>query len=175
MASLMASVKTIIQVRPVDKGCVRSNIPFLNSDPDAFSTRHQEDFKPFSIKRTKPFSEPMPAEVDHKDLKYINENLTEMMTSYQPYVVPKVTYIPRWTMLKTNFKMHADPGQIDFLTTHSRELRPRPFQLPPLPFRLLSGYKKPEHVEKLPESSYQASFIPHRGSPVVKATAKHLG
>lgn len=170
----MASVKTII--RPVDKGCLRSNIPFLNSDPDAFSTHHQEDFKPFSIERTKPFSEPMAAEVDHKDLKYINENLTEMMTSYQPYTVPPVTCVPRWIKLKTNFKMHADPGHIAFLTTQTQDdLRPRPFQLPPLPFRPSSGYKKPEQVEKLPESSCQASFIPHHVSPVVKATTEHLG
>ncbi|KAG8003139.1 hypothetical protein GBF38_007509 [Nibea albiflora] len=169
----MASVKTITQVRPVHKG-VRSNIPFLDSDPDAFLIRYQEDFKPFSIERPKPFNL-VTAEVFPKNLRNFNENLTEMMESYKPHSVPQVTYIPRWTKWKTNFKMHAGPGQMNsFTTQYQDDSRPRPFQLPLLPCRPPSVIKKPVQGEKLPESSCQASYIPHHIAPVVKARVKHL-
>lgn len=172
---MTAEVKTMIQARPVGKEFLRStNIPFLDSSPDAFSTCFREDFQPFPSKKAEP-SQPTQAQVDHTELRHIEEYLTEAMLSYQRHPLPQVTHTPRWTMLSTNFKMHTDTREVAFLTTHSQKFQPQPFQPPPAPIRQTLDIKKIQHEEKLPESTSKASFIPHRGCPVVKATVKHLG
>ncbi|XP_075944342.1 uncharacterized protein LOC142946744 isoform X2 [Anarhichas minor] len=70
--------------------------------------------------------------------------------------------------------MQTDPGEVAFLTTPSQKLRPQPFQTPPTPIRQTEANKKIPHLEKLPESTYEASFTPHRHCPVVKARPKNL-
>lgn len=174
---MTAVVKTLIQARPVGKEVLLStNIPFLDrNNPDAFSTRFKEDFQPFSSKKVEPVCPPAPAQVDHKDLRHNKEYLTEAMVSYHPHPLPRMTRTPRWTTLCTNFKMQTDPGEAAFLTTQSQKFRPQPFQPPPTPIRQTEAIKKIQQVEKLPESTNKASFTPHCGSPVIKATVKHLG
>uniref|UniRef100_A0A3B4U4D7 Si:dkey-13m1.5 n=1 Tax=Seriola dumerili TaxID=41447 RepID=A0A3B4U4D7_SERDU len=133
-----------------------------------------EDFKPCSSKKAEPVPQPMPAQVDHKDLRHVKEYKTEAMVSYHPHSLPQITRTPRWTKLCTNFKMQTDPKEVTFLTTHSEKLQPQPFQAPPTPIRQSEAIKKIQQVEKLPKSTYKATFNPHRGSPVVKPTVKHL-
>ncbi|KAK9519519.1 hypothetical protein VZT92_022244 [Zoarces viviparus] len=70
--------------------------------------------------------------------------------------------------------MQTDPGEVAFLTTPSQKLRPQPFQTLPSPIRQKEAKKKIAHLEKLPESTYEASFFPHRHCPVVKAGPKNL-
>ncbi|XP_076581947.1 uncharacterized protein LOC143317992 [Chaetodon auriga] len=167
-------VKTLIQGRPVGREFLRStNIPFLDSSPDAFSTSFQEDFQPFSSERAES-SQPTQAHVDHKDLKHIEEYLTEAMVSYQRHKLPQMSRTPRWTKLSTNFKMQADPREVAFHTTHFQNFQPQPFQPPPAPIRQTLDIKKIQQVEKLPQSTSKASFTPHHGCPVVKAMVKHL-
>ncbi len=171
---MTAVVKTLIQARP--EFLLSTNIPFLDrNNPDAFSTRFKEDFQPFYSKKAEPVSQPAPAQVDHKDLRHIKEYLTEAMVSYHPHPLSQMTRTPRWPTLCTNFKMQADPREVAFLTTQSEKFRPEPFQPPPTPIRQTEAIKKIQQVEKLPESTNKASFAPHRGSPAVKASAKHLG
>lgn len=174
---MTALVKTLIPARPVGKDFLLStNIPFLDRNhPDAFSTRFQEDFQPFSSRKAEPVRQAVAAEVDHKDLKHIKEYLTEGMASYQRHPLPQMTRTPRWTTLYTNFKMQTDPGEAGFLTTQSQNFRPQPFQPPPTAIRQTPATKKIQQVEKTPESINKASFTPHQRSPVVKASAKHLG
>ncbi|XP_073332591.1 uncharacterized protein [Pagrus major] len=172
---MTAAVKNLVKARPADKEFLLStNIPFLDSNPDAFSTRFQEDFKPSPNKKTVSFSLPSLAQVDHKDVRYIKEYLTEAMVSYKRHPLPQITHIPRWTTLCTNFKMQTDNREVAFLTTHSQKFQPLPFLARRAPIRKALAIKKIQQVEKTPESTNQASFTPQHGSPVVKATVKHL-
>ncbi|XP_034737111.1 uncharacterized protein LOC117950303 [Etheostoma cragini] len=174
---MTAVVKTLSLNRPVGKDFhLSTNIPFLDrNNPDAFSTCSQKDFQPFSSKKAEPFRPPAQAQLDHKDLRYIKEYLTEAMVSYQRQPMLQITRTPRWTTLYTNFKMQTDPGEVSFLTTQSQNFPPRAFQPPPTLIRHTKASKKTQHLEKLPESTSKASFISHRRRcPVVKATAKHL-
>lgn len=174
---MSAVVKTLIQGRPVGKDFfLSSNIPFLDRDrPDAFSTRFQEEYRPFTSKKAEPFSPPTAAQVDHKDLRHIKEYRTDAKESYHAHKMPQITRIPAWTMLQTNFKMQTDPGEEAFLTTQSQQFCHQPFQPPPSPIRQIETPKAIQHAEKLPESTNQASYTPHNCCPVLKASAKHLG
>ncbi|XP_033936366.1 uncharacterized protein [Pseudochaenichthys georgianus] len=173
---MSAVVKTLIQGRPVGKDFfLSSNIPFLDRDrPDAFSTRFQEEYRPFTSKKAEPFSPPTAAQVDHKDLRHIKEYRTDAKESYHAHKMPQITRIPAWTMLQTNFKMQTDPGEEAFLTTQSQQFCHQPFQPPPSPIRQIETPKAIQHAEKLPESTNQASYTPHNCCPVLKASAKHL-
>lgn len=109
---MTAVVKTQIQPHPVGKEVVlSSNIPFLDRNPDAFSTRFQEDFQPLSTKKAEDVRRPTPAQVDHKDLRYIKEYLTEAMDSYQRHPLPQMTRTQHWTTLCTN-KSHIEIKKI---------------------------------------------------------------
>ncbi|KAL7397247.1 hypothetical protein ABVT39_019155 [Epinephelus coioides] len=173
---MTAMVKTLIQARPVGKDFLLStNIPFLDrNNPDAFTKHFQEDFQPFSSKKQEVVPPPIPAQVDHKDLRHIKEYLTEARVSYHCHPLPQITRTPPLTALHTNFKMQTDPGEVTFLTTQSQKFQPWPFQHPPTPIRHTETTKKIQHVETLPESTSKASFTPHHHCPVVKAASKHL-
>lgn len=172
---MTAVVKTLLPARPV-KSFLSTNIPFLDrNNPDEFSTRFQEDFPAFPYNKTKPVRQLTPAQVDHKDLRRIKEQLTEAMVSYHRHPLPNKTNKPRWTTLYTNFKMQTDPREIAFLTTQSQNFCPKPLQPPPLPIRPLESIKKLQQVEKLPESTNKSTFTPHQSFPAVKATSKRLG
>ncbi|XP_044056382.1 uncharacterized protein si:dkey-13m1.5 [Siniperca chuatsi] len=173
---MTAVVKTLIQAHPVGKEFpLSTNIPFMDrNNPDAFSTCFREDFKTFSSKKAEPAHQPTPAQMDHKDLRHIKEYLTEAMVSYQHLPLPQMTRTPRCTKLYTNFKMQTDPGEVALLTTQSKKFWPQPFQHPPTPIQQTLAIKQIQQVDKIPESTNKASFIPHHGSHVVKATAKHL-
>lgn len=175
--SMTAVVKTLIPARPAGKEFFLStNIPFLDrNNPDAFSTRFQEDFQYVSSKKAEPACQLAPAQVDHKDLRYIKEYLTEAMVSYRRHPLPQMTRTPRWPSLFTNFKMQTDPEEVAFLTTQSQQYQPQPFQPRPTPIRQTLATKKIQQVEKPLESTNKASFTPHNSFPVVKATVKHLG
>lgn len=174
---MTAVVKTLIPARLEGKDALLStHIPFLDrNNPKAFISSFQEDFQPLSSKKVDPVSQPTPAQVDHKDLRHIKEYLTEAMVSYQRPPLPQITRTPSWTRLYTNFKMQTDPGEVDFLTTQSQKFCPQPLQAPPTSIRPSLAIKKIQHMEKLPESIQKASFPAHHGSPLVKATVKHLG
>ncbi|XP_040895693.1 uncharacterized protein LOC121183007 [Toxotes jaculatrix] len=171
---MTAVVKTLIPAHPVEF-LLSTNIPFLDrNNPDAYSTRFREDFQPCSFKKAEPVHQPIPAQVDHKDLRHIKECLTETMVSYHHHPLPQITRTPQWTKLYTNFKMQTDPREVTFLTTQSQNFKPQHFQAPPTPFRLTEAIKKIQQVEKFPDSTSKATFTPHYGVPVVKATVKHL-
>eukprot|EP00064_Thunnus_orientalis_P007831 superscaffoldBa00000892_g7853 len=165
---MTAMVETLIPARPV-------HIPALDRhNPKPFSTSFQEDFQPVFSKKVDPVSEPIPADVDHKDLRHNKEYLTEVKASYQRHPLPQIARAPCRTRFYTNFKMQTDPGEIDYLTTTSQKFRPQPFQPPPTSIRPSLAIKKIQQVEKLPESIQKASFPPQHGSPLIKATVKHL-
>ncbi|XP_036970256.1 uncharacterized protein LOC119028417 [Acanthopagrus latus] len=167
--------KDLIRARPANKEFhLSSNVPFLDSNPDAFSTRFQEDFQPSSPKKTVSFSLPTLAQVDHKDVRYIKEYLTDALVSYKRHPLPQITRIPRWTALCTNFKMQTDDKEDTFLTTQSQKFQPQPFQARRDPILPVLAIKKIQEVEWTPESTSKASFTPQHVSPVVKATVKHL-
>ncbi|XP_044217720.1 uncharacterized protein LOC122989106 isoform X1 [Thunnus albacares] len=168
VSNMTAMVETLIPARPV-------HIPALDRhNPKPFSTSFQEDFQPVFSKKVDPVSEPIPADVDHKDLRHNKEYLTEVKASYQRHPLPQITRAPCRTRFCTNFKMQTDPGEIDYLTTTSQKFRPQPFQPPPTSIRPSLAIKKIQQVEKLPESIQKASFPPQHGSPLIKATVKHL-
>lgn len=174
--NMTAVVKNLIRARPADKEFLLStNIPFLDGNPDAFSTRFQEDFQPSSPKKIVSFSLPTPAQVDHKDVRYIKEYLTDALVSYKRHPLPQITRIPRWPALCTNFKMQTDNRKDTFLTTQSQKFQPQPFQARRAPIQPVLAIKKIQQVEWTAESTSQASFTPQHVSPVVKATVKHLG
>ena len=176
VSSMTAVVKTLIQARPVGKDrLLSSNIPFLERNPDAFTTTFQDDFQRVSSKKAKPFSNSITAQVDHKDLRHNEKYQTEANVSYQRHPLPQMTRTPRWTKLYTNFKLQTDPEEVSFLTTQAQNFQPQPFQPPRTPIRHEEGIKGNQQVEKLPESTCRASFTPQHGSPVVKAKVKHLG
>ncbi|XP_029001813.1 uncharacterized protein LOC114853070 isoform X2 [Betta splendens] len=167
------AVKTLVPARPV-KSVLSTNILFLDgNNPDDFSTCFQEDFQHFSCKKVKPFCPSFPARVDHKDVRHINEKLTEAMDSYRHHPLPMMTRVPRWAMLHTNIKMEADPTEAGFLTTQSQAFCPKPSQPPTTRFRPSQSFKV-QQVEPLPESTNKSSFPPHQSSAVVKVAAKHL-
>lgn len=174
ISSVTAAVKTLAPARPI-KSLPSTSILFLDrNNPDNFSTRFQEDFQPFPLKKVKPFRPSLSANVDHKDVRHINEILTEAKDSYHYHPLPKLTRLPRWTTLYTNFKMQTDPTEVGFLTTQSQAFCPKPFH-PPAPCFWPSQSFKVQQVEAPPESTNKSSFTPHQSSAVVKASAKHLG
>ncbi|KAK2908049.1 hypothetical protein Q8A73_009122 [Channa argus] len=169
---MTAVVKTLTPARPV-KSFLSTNIPFLDrNNQDAFSTHFQDDFKPLSIKKARPFCPSTPAQVINKDLRYKKEHLTETMESYHLHPLPKITRTPRWSLLYTNFKMQTDPSEATFLTTQSQNFCPKAFQPPSTLMRPPQSIKI-QQVEKLPESTTKATFTPHVGYPIAKAKAKH--
>ncbi|XP_051233428.1 uncharacterized protein si:dkey-13m1.5 [Dicentrarchus labrax] len=171
---MTALVKTLVQARPVGKNRLSTNIPFPDNNPDVYSTSFQEDFQPFTSKKAEPFSLPTHVEVDHKDLRYFKDYLTEAMVSYQRHPLPQIHCTPHWNALRTNFKMQTDPGEDHFLTTQSQKFPHHPFQPLRTPIRQPLAAKKIQQLEKLQESTTRASFTLHRGSPVVKVKVKHL-
>lgn len=172
---MTAVVKTLLPARPV-KSFLSTNIPFLDrNNPDEFSTRFQEDFQHLSFKKVNSIPQPTPAQVDHKDLRHIKEQLTEAKESYPHHPLPKRTRKPQWTTLYTSFKMQTDAEEVDFQTTQSQTFCPKPFHPPATLMRPLQSIKNIQQEEKPPESTNKSTFTPHQSSPVVKATAKHLG
>ncbi|XP_071342818.1 uncharacterized protein [Trachinotus anak] len=171
---MTAVVKTLVPACP-SEFLPSTKLPFVDKDnPDGYSTTFKEDFKPCSFKKAEPVYKPTPAQVHHRDLKHIKEYLTEPMVSYHRHPLPQTASIPRWTALLTNFKMQTDPREVTFPTIQSQKLQPQPFQAPPAPIRQTQAIKRIQQVEKTPESTNKATFTPHRGSPVVKPTVKHL-
>ncbi|CAK6972187.1 uncharacterized protein LOC122989106 isoform X1 [Scomber scombrus] len=173
---MTAVVKTLIPARPVGKDSFLStNIPFLDrNNPKAFSTSFKEHFQPVCSKKADPVSHPSPAQVDHKDLRYIKEYLTEAMVSYQRHPLPQITRTPSWAKLYTNFKMQRDHGEVGFLTTQSQTFQPRPFQPPSASIQPSLAIKTMQQVEQFPESIQKDSYPPKNGSPPIKPTVKHL-
>lgn len=175
LSNMTAVVKTLVPAKS-RKSFLSTNIPFLDrNNTDEFSTRFQEDFQPFSFKKVNSFPQPTPAQVDHKDLRHIKEQLTEVMESYPHHPLPKITRKKRWTTLYNSFKMQTDPAEVDFQTTQSQTFCPKPFQPPATLMRPLQSFKNIQQEETPPESTNKSTFTPHQRSPVAKATAKHLG
>ncbi|XP_047443631.1 uncharacterized protein si:dkey-13m1.5 [Mugil cephalus] len=140
-----------------------SKVPSVDRrNSDAYSTSFQRDFQH------------LPAKPSNKTSMHNEEYLTEAKASYQHPPFPRIIRIPHWTKLQTNFKMGADLRNVDFGTTHSQNFQLRPLQPPRTQIRPTLITKKIPHMEKLPESTFQASFVPHRDCPVVKSTVKHL-
>lgn len=166
--------KTLISARRMGKELLPfTNIPFLYRNvPDAYSTCFQEDFQHFNLKKVEPCHHPVPAQGHAKDLGY-TEYFTETAVSYQHHSLPQIPLIPR-AMHKTNFKMETDSRMAEFLTTHAQNFQAHSLQLPQRPIRPTFATMWIQHVEKLLESTIRVSFIPHSGSPFVKATGKHL-
>lgn len=177
VSNMTAVVKTLIPARPVGKDSYLStNIPFLGGkNPKAFSTSFKEHFQPVCSKKADPVSHPSPAQVDHKDLRYIKEYLTEAMVSYPRHPLPEITRTPSWAKLYTNFKMQRDHGEVGFLTTQSQTFQPRPFQPPSASIQPSLAIKTTQQVEQFPESIQKDSYPPKQGSPPIKPTVKHLG
>lgn len=172
LPNMTAVVKTLVPARPVNS-FLSTNIHFSDRNPDEFTTRFQEDFQPFSIKKVNPTPQPTPAQVHHKDLRHIKEQLTEAKESYPPHALPKITHKKQWTTLYTSFKMQTDPMEVDFQTTQSQSFCQKPFHPPANLIRPLQSIKNTK--EALPESTNKSTFTPHQSSPVGKATVKHLG
>ncbi|XP_072244886.1 uncharacterized protein [Leuresthes tenuis] len=172
--NMSAVVKTLTAAHPIGKDPLQSNIPFLDRNyPDAYTTHYQANFQRLYTQRAKCYRSSIPAQMDHKDPRQIEDFLTEAMVSYQHHPLPHITRIPRWAKLATNFKIQTDPQEVVDFTTEAQKLRPHAFQPPSTPCRPKLGIKKIEQVEKLPESTNHATFIPHHCSSLVKATVKH--
>ncbi|XP_029905510.1 uncharacterized protein LOC115357890 [Myripristis murdjan] len=171
-----AAVKNLMPVPPTGKDALLStHIPFLYmNDSESFTTSSQECFRCFSpVRRRETVPQPIPAQLEHKDLEHIREYQTEMVRSYQRHKQPEITRIPRWTRLCTNFKMPTDHRDATFLTTHSHSFQSWPTLLPSI-IRPAPAIKRMKTAEPFPESTQRASFTAHYISPVVKASIKHL-
>lgn len=179
----MAAVSTLIQAPLTGKDFLRSShIPFWSSDnsnrPDqTFKTTFQKDFNSYaSFPKRGAIPRPTPAQVEHKDLGWIKDYLTEAVKSYSYHPGIEISRTPAWTKLCTNFKMHTDPRHVNFFTTqmdgfqHLSSTHTAPGLIRPV-----MAIKKNQQEEKLPETTHKATFTPYNVSPIVKAKVKHLG
>nr|XP_046158747.1 testis-expressed protein 45 isoform X1 [Oncorhynchus gorbuscha]XP_046158757.1 testis-expressed protein 45 isoform X1 [Oncorhynchus gorbuscha]XP_046158764.1 testis-expressed protein 45 isoform X1 [Oncorhynchus gorbuscha]XP_046158775.1 testis-expressed protein 45 isoform X1 [Oncorhynchus gorbuscha] len=175
------AVSTLIQATLMGKDFLQSShIPFWGGDScnglgEAFKTTFQTDFNSLAtLPKRFAISRPIPAQVEHKDLRRIKEYLTEAVKSYTHHPQIPLCRTPAWAKLCTNFQMHKDPRQVNFLTTQAEGFQ----QLASThtkPIRPVMAIKKKQLEEKLPVTTHKASFTPYNVSPIVKAKVKHLG
>lgn len=175
------AVSTLIQAPLMGKDFLQSShIPFWGGDScdgldEAFKTTFQTDFNSFAtLQKRFAISRPIPAQVEHKDLRRIKEYLTEAVKSYPHHPQIPLSRTPAWTKLCTNFQMHKDPRQVNFLTTQAEGFQPLA-STHTIPIRPVMAIKKKQLEEKLPVTTHKASFTPYNVSPIVKAKVKHLG
>lgn len=153
--------------KQLQQSYLSTNIQFTyKTNPDEVIPTYKHDYKLHCQKKEEPICEPIPAKVEHKDLRYLNELQTETMVSYKAHLnIKRFPQTPRWTTLNTNFKMPTSAGEDAFVTTNNA-FRCQEYH-PPQPHRASSGpsvLQKLGHVEKLPPSTHQESYTPPKGS-----------
>ncbi|XP_045079557.1 testis-expressed protein 45-like [Coregonus clupeaformis] len=174
------AVSTLIQAPLMGKDFLQSShIPFWGGDSgngldEAFKTTFQTDFNSFAtLPKRFAISRPTPAQVEHKDLHWIKEYLTEAVKSYPHHPRIPLSRTPAWTKLCTNFQMHKDPRQLNFLTTQAEGFQ-HLASSHTKPIRPVMAIKKKQLEEKLPVTTHKALFTEYNVSPIVKAKVKHL-
>ncbi|XP_062306529.1 stabilizer of axonemal microtubules 5 [Osmerus eperlanus] len=178
---MATAVSSLIQAPLTGKDFHKSShIPFKdygNYGPHpTFKTTVQEDFHSFAtLPKRCAIPRPPPAQVEHKDLAQIREYVTEAVASYPHYPRRALSRTLAWAKLCTNFKMHSDPKQVNYLTTQADGFKPQLSTTLMRITRPVMTMTKTQLKEKLPDTTHKATFPPHNVSAIVKAPVKHLG
>ena len=177
---MATAVRSLIQAPLTGKDLHKSSyIPFKdygNYGPHpTFKTTVQEDFHSFAtLPKRCAIPRPPPAQVEHKDLAHIREYVSEAVDSYPHHPRREPSRTPAWRKLCTNFKMHSDPKQVNYLTTQADGFKPQ-LSTPVRITRPVMTMTKTQLKEKLPETTYKSTFPPYNVSAIVKAPVTHLG
>lgn len=177
---MATAVSSLIQTPLTGKDFHKSShIPFKDygnyGSHQTFKTTVEEDFHSFAtLPKRCAIPRPPPAQVEHKDLAHIREYVTDAVDSYPHHHRRVLIRSPAWNKLCTNFKMHSDPKQVNYLTTHADGFKPQLSTLMRIT-RPVMTMTKTQLKEKLPETTHKATFPPYNVSAIVKAPVKHLG